>query len=299
MFQSLVRSSYISVISRGVTTANPTSALKALREITGAPLMDCKNALAEAGGDLEKAKVWISERSKAVAAKIAGRAAKQGLIGLSVNDSVGALVEVNCETDFVARGEDFQHLVNQQANAVMKGGSLPTDVILKVTGKVRENLILGGALRLQSPNGGVLGSYLHNKLGEGVGTSAAIVSLLSDEASEKDKLRELARAIAVQVVAAKPTVISKEQIPEDIRKKEEFKILEEAGEAFAGKPEKAKQGLVRGKMQKFYGDTCLNEQVFILGDHEGKLVRETLPKGVKIMGFIRMSVGGDSTSSSS
>jgi len=284
------------IVSRRLfSTAN----LKTLREVTGAPLMDCKNALAASDGDLEKAKQWIAERNKAVAAKISGRTAKQGLIGVALSESAGALVEVNCETDFVARGEDFQGLVRQQAEAVMKATPLGEDVVTKVAGKVRENIVLGGTMRLAAAgNGGVLGSYLHNKLGDNVGTSAAIVALSNVQKGDLSKVQELARAIAVQVVAAKPAHIAREQVPADVRKTEEDRILSEAGQAFAGKSEKAKESMLKGRMQKFYSDMCLMDQVFILGELEGKMVKEVLPKGVRIDGFIRMSVGGDQTKAS-
>jgi len=274
-----------------------TSPLKTLRDMTGAPLIDCKNALAASQGDLEKAKLWIAERSKTVAAKISGRSAKQGLIGMAISEKAGALVEVNCETDFVARGDDFKGLVRQQTLAVLNEKPLAAEDVTKVVGRVRENIVLGGTLRLIASEGGMFGSYLHNGVGEGVGTSGAIVLLSGFKESDGPEMKSIARAIAVQVMGAKAPFITKEQVPAENRKAEEAKILKESAEVLKGKPEKAKEGLLRGKMQKYYGDLCLMEQSFILGEFEGKLVRDVLPKGVKINGFIRLSVGGDSASS--
>ena len=275
------------------STASP---LKTLRDLTGAPLIDCKNALAASGGDIEKAKAWISERSKAVASKISGRATKQGLVGMSVTDSTGALVEVNCETDFVARGDDFQSLVRERTAAVANGKDISPESVTKVVGRVRENIVLGGALRLGCPTGGVLGSYLHNSIGNGVGTAGVVVAI-SNPGSDAEKARALARAIAVQIMGTKPAYISRDQVPAQNRKEEEEKILKESADILRGKPEKAKEGLLRGKMQKYYSDLCLMEQPFILGEFEGKLVKDVLPKEAKVQGFIRMSVGGDTGSS--
>lgn len=255
--------------------------------------MDCKQALTETQGDLEKAKQWISERSKVVAAKIASRSAKQGLIGMSMFHSTGALVEVNCETDFVARGQDFQDLVRKQAEVTAKGEALSSDAVAQVAGKVRENIVLGGVLRLQANKSSVLEYYMHNRLGENVGSAAAVVSLTCEAGADKEKVKELAKAIAVQIVASKPLHLSKTQISPELVKEEEKRVLEELVNAVVGKPEKARESMIRGKMQKFFAEHCLLEQTFVLGELEGKVVKEVLPKQVQIEGFIRMAVGGD------
>ena len=273
-------------------SSTSTSFLKELRQATGASLIDCKTALQESNNDLDKAKTWIFEKSKSVAAKISSRSAKNGLIGLGISDVAGALVELNCETDFVARNKDFQDLVKLQSNAVLQGKSLSSDEITKVAGKVRENIVIGKTLRLEV-NGGVLGSYLHNQIGEGTGTAGGIVSIKTSQPSELESAKKIARALAVHIVGSKPIYISREQVPIEERKQEEEKILSESAEQLAGKSEKAKEGLLRGKLQKFYASRCLLDQSFILGEFEGTLVKDILGKNLKIESFIRLSLGGD------
>jgi elongation factor Ts len=273
-----------------------TNALKTLREMTGAPLIDCKNALAAAGNDIEKAKAWIAERNRAVASKISGRTAKQGLVGLLVSESAGALVEINCETDFVARGDDFQKLVRTQAEAIANERRLGDDEVVKVAGRVRENIVLGGTLRLACPKDGILGSYLHNSIGQGVGSAGAVVAIAGLSSSQKEAAA-IGRAIAVQVLGTKPPYLSRDQVPAETRRAEEERILKESADALKNKPEKAKEALMKGKMQKVFADMCLLDQAFILGEFEGKIVKDVLPKGASVVGFIRMSLGGEAGSS--
>lgn len=261
--------------------------IKALREATGAPLVDCKRALTEHGGDLEQAKKWLFERSKQAKEKLSQRQTKQGLVGLLTNDTTGVIAEVQCETDFVASNPEFQQLVQEQTACVLKGEALPTDVLTAAVGKIRENMILGQARTIKKQSADeVFGVYLHNTVkGYPVGTSAAIVAALG--ASE-----QLAKQLAVHVVGAKPVYLTKEQVSAEDVEKETQRIIESSQDLFANKPEKAREMIVKSKLNNFFAEKCLVEQTFAFGEWEGKVVKDVLKSSSSsVSGFIRLSVG--------
>jgi elongation factor Ts len=264
-----------------------TTALKSLRESTGAPLIECKRALTENNGDLELATKWLFERSKQAKSKLASRSTKQGLVGLELTDNAAALAEVQCETDFVAALPEFQALVREQTKCVLVGKPLPADTLTAVVGKVRENILLGQTQVLQNqPNQSVFGSYIHNNISANVGSSAAVVSLTpgTDPA--------LARQLAVHIVGIKPVYLTKDEIPQETVEKERSRIVEESKAIFEGKSDKAREQVVKSKLNNFFQEKCLMEQSFVFGEFEGKLVRDVLKGKGTIQGFIRLSVGG-------
>lgn len=263
-----------------------TQGIKALREATGAPLVDCKRALTEHNGDAELAKKWLFERSKQAKEKLSLRQTKQGLVGLGLDATTGVISEVQCETDFVASNPEFQTLVQQQTAEVLAGKQVSQDVLTAAVGKIRENILLGQTRTLKKTAEEQFGSYIHNSAkGLPVGTSAAIVAVLGAS-------QELARQLAVHVVGAKPVYLTKEAVPKEEVEAEQKRIVESSQELFQGKPEKAREMIVKSKLGNFYSEKCLLEQTFAFGEWEGKVVKDVLkPAQAKISGFVRLSVG--------
>jgi elongation factor Ts len=282
--------------------------VKTLRERTGAGMMECKKALEEAGGDIEKGIEVLRKRGVASAAKKSGRSARQGLIAvaLSPDRSAGAVIEFNCESDFVARTDDFQNLVNTlagQALAAAQGttrdqlleqpfaGDASVTVAQAITAqiaKVGENMQLP---RFERVEGGVLGSYIHPgaQLGVLVQATGASAALASNE-----ELEELIRDVAMQVAAADPQFISRDQVTPEVLEKE--KEIQRARAKAEGKPDAVIEKMIQGRMSKYFEEVCLLEQPFIkdnsvtvsqlLADKSKKL-GET----IQISRFVRFKVG--------
>lgn len=270
-----------------------TTLLKNLRAMTGAGIVDCKTALEVNNGDLNKAKSWLVERSKTIVEKISDRTVKSGLIGLKNGPSAGALLEVNCETDFVARGNDFQDLVRGLTEQVLGGSEPSNEDVTSVAGRIKENIVVGSHMRLETKAGrpAVLGSYLHNQLSDGVGTAGAIVAL---EGNDSEEAQKLARALAVHIVGARPPFLSRDAVPMEMKQAAEEKIMAEAGPSMAGKPEKAVQGMLQGRLSKYFEDVCLLEQSFMFGELEGTEISAMLGKHeLQVTGFIRAALGGE------
>ncbi|KAH9254016.1 translation elongation factor Ts [Batrachochytrium salamandrivorans] len=263
-----------------------TQGIKALREATGAPLVDCKRALTEHNGDTELAKKWLFERSKQAKEKLSQRQTKQGLVGLGLDSTVGVISEVQCETDFVASNPEFQTLVQQQTAEVLAGRQVSQDVLTAAVGKIRENILLGQTRTLKKTAEEQFGSYIHNSTkGLPVGTSAAIVAVLGAS-------QDLAKQLAVHVVGAKPIYLTKESVPKEEVEAEQKRIVESSQDLFQGKPEKAREMIVKSKLGNFFSEKCLLEQTFAFGEWEGKVVKDVLkPTQAKISGFVRLSVG--------
>ena len=287
--------------------AEITAALvKELREKTGAGMKDCKKALSENNGDLDASVDWLRTKGLAAAAKKAGRAASEGLIGLKVEGTRGAMVEVNAETDFVARNEIFQDLVGTIAGVVLSTGS-DLDAIKAAdypeTGRtveeevthqiatIGENMMLRRAEAL-SVETGVLASYLHGALADGLGKIGVLVALQSE--GDADKLQELGKQLAMHIAATKPLATSRDDLDPAELERERAVLSEQARES--GKPEEIIEKMVEGRLRKFYEEVCLVDQTFVIdGETRISAVLENAAKElgtpVSLAGFKLLVLG--------
>lgn len=255
--------------------AEITAALvKELREKSGAGMMDCKKALSENGGDLEQAIDWLRTKGLAAAAKKAGRVAAEGLVTVAVDGGKGAVVEVNSETDFVSRNEQFQDFVRQVAQLALAadgdldkllasdypgaGGSV-ADQLTDMIATIGENMSIRRCETLSIDNG-VLATYVHNAMGDGIGKIAVLVGLQSD--ADKGKLEAFGKQIAMHVAAAKPQAVSRDELDPEILERERAVLSEQARES--GKPEEIIEKMVEGRLRKFYEEVCLLDQTFVI-----------------------------------
>ena len=291
--------------------ANVTASMvKELRDKTGAGMMDCKTALTETSGDIEQAVDWLRKKGLSKAAKKADRVAADGLIGVALESSTGALVEANAETDFVARNETFQAMVRQiAALAIKAGGSLEKLLATAYPGKghsvdehvkeaiatIGENMSVRRTAALSSPNGAVA-SYIHNRVADNVGRIGVLVALSSG--GDKAKLAEIGRQVALHVAAASPQAATIEQLDKALIERERGVYLEQA--LASGKPKEIVEKMVEGRLRKeFFGQVVLTEQVFMGPGGDGKITVAQYLKGeekavggpIKVEGFIRYALG--------
>ncbi|MEK9725669.1 MAG: translation elongation factor Ts [Rhodospirillaceae bacterium] len=261
--------------------AEITAALvKELREKTGAGMMDCKKALAETDADVEAAVDWLRTKGLAAAAKKAGRAASEGLIGVAVDGNVGAMVEINAETDFVARNDTFQGFVSTVAGVALSVGDdrdainaadIPGgernvgDELTHLIATIGENMTLRRAASVKVTNG-VLASYIHNAIAPGLGKIGVLVGL--ESTGDAGKLAELGKQIAMHIAAAKPMSVSQADLDAEALERERAVLSEQARES--GKPEEIVAKMVEGRLRKYYEEVCLLDQVFVI-DGETKI----------------------------
>ena len=287
--------------------AEVTAALvKELREKTGAGMMDCKRALADTGGDIESAVDWLRKKGLSAAANKAGRVAAEGLIGVATRGPIGAVVEVNSETDFVARNNEFQTFVRGVSALALDGnGEIESlkDAAYPGTGRtveaelthliatIGENLVLRRVRRLSAGQGAVF-SYVHNALGPGIGKIGVIVALTSTIAP--DGLAELGKQLAMHVAAATPLYLDIASVPKSAIDRERNVLLEQA--RTTGRPDDIIERMVDGRLRKFYEEVVLLEQIFVV-DQKTKisLVVEQAAKAtggpIRVAGFVRFSLG--------
>ena len=282
------------------------SDVKVLRERTGAGMMDCKRALTETGGAMDAATDLLRTRGLAAAARKAGRVAAEGLVGLAIDGNRGALVEVNSETDFVARNEVFQSLVRSLADlalehqgdldaigaATFPGGSRTvTEEIGHRIATIGENITLRRAAYLTVERG-VLSGYVHAALAPGLGRIGVVVGLKSDGA--EDKLASLGKQLAMHVAATNPQAVDVSGLDAALVQKERALLAEEARQS--GKPDNVVEKMVEGRLRKFYADVVLCEQVFVI-DYETKVAKvleaaaADLGAAVEVAGFSRFARG--------
>ncbi|NQV84380.1 MAG: elongation factor Ts [Rhodospirillales bacterium] len=254
--------------------------VKELREKTGAGMMDCKQALVESDGDLEAGADWLRTKGLSAAAKKAGRVASEGLIGIAIEGNTGALVEVNSETDFVARNEAFQAFVTTTAGlALQSGGDIDALQALAYPGTNRtvaeeltyqistigENMTLR-RVSVVSVDKGAIGSYMHNALAPSLGKIGVLVAMQSG--ADAAVLDGLGKQIAMHVAAAKPLSVARDSLdPAEIEKERNF-LAEQARES--GKPEEIIEKMLDGRMRKFFEEVCLLDQTFVI-DGESKV----------------------------
>lgn len=284
------------------------SLVKDLREKTGAGMMDCKKALVENNADLEAAVDWLRKKGHAAAAKKAGRATAEGMVGLVVEGNTGAAVELNSETDFVARNEKFQALLSnilkvsvgckdlsELENAKYAGEDRAVkDVVAEHVGIVGENISLKRCSRVEVEKGVVV-SYVHNEIMPNAGKIAVLIGLESD--LDHELLKGFGKQLAMHIAAAKPEALDREGVSSASIDKEKEIFTEQA--KASGKPDNIIEKMVVGRIQKYYQEVVLLEQVFVM-DNKTKIsdlvnsFAKEHGKDVKIKEFIRYELGEES-----
>jgi elongation factor Ts len=285
--------------------AEITAALvKELREVSGAGMMDCKKALSENGGNLEEAVDWLRKKGLAAAAKKAGRVAAEGLVAVVSGDKKGVLVEVNSETDFVARNDQFQGFVSavaQQAlnagdidtlkNAKLSDGQTVAEKLTHLVATIGENMNLR-RMATVSVKDGVVATYMHNATVPNMGKIGVLVGL--ESTGDKAKLAALGKQIAMHVAAANPSALDIKSVSQAELDRERAVLSEQA--RASGKPEEIIAKMVEGRLRKYYEDVVLLEQLYVIdGESRVKQVVEKAAKEigapVTITGFARMALG--------
>jgi elongation factor Ts len=284
--------------------------VKELRDKTGAGMMDCKAALTETQGDVEAAIDWLRKKGLSKAAKKADRIAADGLIGAAISGPTGALVEVNSETDFVARNDKFQDMVRQIAVlAVGADGKLEALLakaypgtsntvdshVKEMVATIGENMSLRRTASLSAKDG-IVASYVHNRVADGLGKIGVLVALESKGAA--DSLAEIGRQIALHIAAANPQAVSVDDLDKALIERERQVYLEQA--KASGKSDDIVAKMVDGRLRKeFFAQVTLMQQVFFGPGGDGKMSVEQYVKGaekvagapVKISGFVRYALG--------
>jgi elongation factor Ts len=279
--------------------------VKELRDKTGAGMMDCKAALAETGGELESAVDWLRKKGLAKAAKKAGRVAAEGLVGVAVAGSSGAIVEINSETDFVARNETFKAFVKEAAKLAletggdvakllarkMSSGSTVQESVTELIAKIGENISVRRTAML-SVSPGVVATYVHNAVAPESGKMGVLVALRSS--ADPAKVAALGKQLAMHIAAAAPLALTSGDLAEDVVTRERGVQAELARQS--GKPENVIAKMVEGRMRKFYEESVLLSQVFVIdGETPVAKVVENAAKDfgvpVEIAGFVRFAVG--------
>ena len=268
--------------------------VKELRDRTGAGIMDCKAALQETGGDMEKAIDFLRKKGMASAAKRAGRDAKEGLIVIRSQGQSAVMVEVNCETDFVARTDDFQSLADLAVQEVLSAGdaaisgSKITDRVAELSGKIGEKIVVRRAKKVQSSSGALF-TYVHANQKLGV---VIELSVGKDATKTNPAFVALGKDLAMQVAASNPVCVVRAEVPAATLEREKAIYREEV----KGKPENILEKIVLGKLDKFYQNACLTEQIFIKDDKKSvKALVEEVAKQVgdtiQIKQFTRFQLG--------
>ena len=286
-----------------MTTNITAGMVKDLRDKTGAGMMDCKAALTDTGGDLEAAVDWLRKKGLAKAAKKAGRVAAEGLIGVAVTPSKGVLVEVNSETDFVARNDLFQGLVKMIADVALDAGAdvdkilaapvgshTVANAIAETIAKVGENMTLRRAAVLTVGKGAVA-SYVHSSVDDGLGRIGVIVAL--ESSGKTDELKAFGRMVAMHVAAANPQAIDSSGLDPATIAREKGVLAAKA----EGKPANVVEKIVESGLKTFYKEVCLLDQGYAL--EEGKktvaqAIKEAEAKvgaPIKVGGFVRYALG--------
>ena len=287
--------------------AQITAALvKQLRDKTGAGMMDCKKALTETDGELEAAVDWLRKSGLAQAARKAGRTAAEGLIGMATAPGKAAMVEINAETDFVARNADFQAVVREVARIALDcegdlerlsaasypgAGRTVAEEITNLVATIGENIQLRRTVVLSTP-AGVVGDYIHMPTAEGLGRLGVLVAVESQAPTES--LERPAHEIAMHIAAASPQAVSRDSLDQTMVERERGVLAEQA--RAEGKPENIIEKMIEGRLRKFFEEVVLLEQTWVIdGETRVKSVLEslagTLDTSVAVSGFIRYQLG--------
>lgn len=280
------------------------SKVKELREQTGAGMMDAKKALVENGGDMDAAVDWLRTKGLAKAAKKSGRTAAEGLVAVVTDGTQGAVVELNSETDFVARNEEFQGFVRRVAGQALgsastedlaarplSGGKNVQESLTDLIAKIGENMSLRRSARL-SVSEGIISAYVHGALADGLGRIGVLVAL--ESGAPEEALQELGKQIAMHVAAANPQFLDVNSVDAEALERERNVLKEQA--IASGKSADIAEKMVEGRLRKYYEEVCLIEQIFVI-DGETK-IRDLVEKAakeagkpIKLTGFIRFQLG--------
>jgi elongation factor Ts len=280
--------------------------VKELREKSGAGMMDCKKALEETNGDMEAAIDWLRAKGISKADKKAGRTAAEGLIGIASGDTEAVVVEVNSETDFVARNDAFQSLVRDVAQAalstdgtveavaaatVASSGKSVADTVKDAVGHIGENLTFRRSAKL-SVDSGVVASYVHNAVSDNLGKLGVLVALKSTGNTEA--LQAIGRQVAMHVAATAPLALNKDSVDAAIAERERNVFIEQARES--GKPDNIIEKMVEGRMRKFYEEVALLSQAFVINPDQtvGEAVKAAEAEAgapIEVTGFVRLQLG--------
>ena len=266
------------------------SMVKELRESTGAGMMDAKKALTETSGDFEAAVDWLRTKGLAKAAKKSGRVAAEGLVAVSVDGPNGVAIEVNSETDFVAKNSEFQEMVRGFAGVALGVDSVDaladadyqgkkiSEVLTDKIATIGENLSLR---RISKITGDQVVSYIHNAAADGMGAIAVLVAL-------KGRNQEFGRQVAMHIAASNPQALNKDELDPSIIEREKSVLTEQARES--GKPEQVIEKMIDGRMKKFLSEVTLLGQDFVI-DPDLTVEAAAVKSGVEIVGYVRMAVG--------
>ena len=281
------------------------AAVKELRERTGAGMMDCKKALAEAGGEMEPAVDWLRAKGLAAAAKKAGRTAAEGLVGVAVEGTRGAVVEVNSETDFVAKNEQFQNFVREAARLALAsggdvdvlaasqfpGGGTVAEALTNNIATIGENQSLRRAAVLEVAEGAVV-TYVHNSVVPGLGKIGVLVAL--ESAAPADVVQPLGKQLAMHIAAANPLALDADSLSPTLVERERGIAMEKAKES--GKPANIVEKMVEGSIAKFRKDNALLSQLFVIDNKTpvAEVVAAAAKEagtGIELKGFVRFQLG--------
>lgn len=280
--------------------------VKKLRDVSGAGMMDCKAALVETDGDIEAAIDWLRAKGIAKADKKAGRTAAEGLIGIASAEKGAVVVEVNSETDFVARNESFQEIVRSVAQTALAtdgstaavaaaeypgSGKSVTEAIKDAVGTIGENLSFRRSAKITVENGCVA-TYVHNTVSEGLGKLGVLVAL--ETTGDQEAAKTIARQIAMHVAATNPLAVTAEEVDPAAVERERAIFSEQARES--GKPENIIEKMVEGRLRKFFEEVVLLKQDFVINpdvtvEQALKDAEKEIGAAATIKGFVRFALG--------
>ena len=284
--------------------AEITAALvKDLREKSGAGMMDCKNALKETNGDVEAAIDWLRAKGLSKAAKKSGRVAAEGLVAVSINAGRGVVVEVNSETDFVARNEEFQSLAKSIANVALEkgtnvetlldahypGGSTVRDAIANAIATIGENMTLRRAAELHVPHG-VVSHYVHNAISDGLGKIGVIVAL--ESTGSVPALQALGKQLSMHVAASSPVALDSASVDPAIIEREKAVLAEKN----ASKPAHVLEKIIESGLKSYFKEICLVDQPFVIDPSKTvavavKEAEKSVGAPIVLKGFVRFALG--------
>ncbi|MDB5412359.1 MAG: elongation factor Ts [Rubritepida sp.] len=271
-----------------------------LRDATGAGMMDCKKALVEAGGDVEAAIDWLRKKGLSAAAKKSGRIAAEGLVGVASGPGVAAMVEVNAETDFVARNENFQNFVSEVASLALsvgddleklKAATFPgtqhstQEELTKMIATIGENMTIRRA-KVFAVEVGTVATYIHNAVKPGLGKIGVLVAL--EGVNEDSVMETLGRQIGMHVAATRPEALDVTAVEPSALEREKAVLTEQA--MASGKPPAVIEKMVEGRIRKFYEEVVLLEQVWV-HDGESRVKAVVQKAGLTLKGFARFQLG--------
>jgi len=276
------------------------SDVKELREKTGVGMMDAKKALVENNGDIEAAVDYLRKAGLSKAAKKSGRTAAEGLVAIATEGKKGALVEINAETDFVARNEQFQAFVKKAAEIALtvdtieelaaaeyEGGKSVADTLTELIATIGENMTLRRMEKLEVSNGAVTG-YIHSALAPNLGKIGVLVAV--ESSADEGAIQAAGKQIAMHVAAARPEFLSPDDVDPEVLEREKSVLADQA--RASGKPEEIIEKMMQGRLRKFYEEICLTEQVFVIdGETKVSKVVEAIGGDAKLVAYSRYELG--------